>query len=79
MYFIIKLVNIVSTYSCKQRPETTATVYIQFTKARSILVITVAHNPLCASRVPVYTNQWKHSWSIVKLYTLNKLKGNFST
>ena len=45
----------------------------------SILVITVAHNPLCASRVPVYTNQCKHSWSIIKLHFLNNLKGNFST
>ena len=44
-----------------------------------ILVITVAHNPLRASRVPVYTNQCKHSWSIVKLHILNNLKGNFST
>ena len=26
-----------------------------------ILVITVAHNPLRATRVPVYTNQCKHS------------------
>ena len=38
-----------------------------------ILVITVAHNPLQVTWVPVYTNQCKHSWSTVKLPLLKKL------
>ena len=35
--------------------------FIKITLKHPILVITVAHNPLRASRVPLYTNQCKHS------------------
>ena len=41
-----------------------------------ILVIIVAHNPLHV--FPVYINQCKHNWSILKLQILNILKGNLS-